>query len=100
MRSTTVITKKNARDLTFGMEQDIDYIAMSFVGRAQESMQLRKMIKVHGKSTPIIAKIKRRATLARLSQIVRVSDAIMIVARDLGNEIPLKKNPMDRKKDR
>jgi pyruvate kinase len=97
VRSTVVITKKDERDLAFGMEQNVDYVAMSFVGGPREIVQLRKMVNNLGRKTPIIAKIERRVALTKLREIIHVSDAIMIARGDLGNEIPLEKIPWTEK---
>jgi pyruvate kinase len=79
------------------MDQGVDYVAMSFVGHPREIVQLRKMIANLGRKTPIIAKIERRIALAKLPEIIHVSDAIMVARGDLGNEIPLEKIPMTEK---
>lgn len=97
VRSAVVITKKDTRDLVFGMEQEVDYVAMSYVGHPREIIQLRKMINDLGRKTPIIAKIERRVALTKLREIIHVSDAIMIARGDLGNEIPLEKIPWTEK---
>ena len=97
IRSTAVITKKDIRDLAFGVEHGVDYVAMSFVGHPREIVQLRKLIHGLGGDIPIIAKIERRVALGRLPEILRVSDAIMVARGDLGNEIPLEKIPWTEK---
>jgi len=86
-----IITPKDLRDLKFGLEQNIDYIAMSYIGKAADVIKLRKFMA--GNVKPIIAKIERRLALANLDEIIKVSDAVMIARGDLGNEVPLEEIP-------
>ncbi len=95
-----IITEKDLKDLKFGIEQNIDYIAMSYVGKADDILKLReKMQEIclpdgrHGKIIPIIAKIERKVAIQNLDEIIKVSDAIMIARGDLGNEVPLEEIP-------
>jgi len=89
-----VITPKDLADLKFGLEQGVDYVAMSFVGDAKDILKLREEINKLGKSTSIIAKIERKVALENINEIINVSDAIMIARGDLGNEIPLEEIPL------
>ncbi len=88
-----VITEKDLRDLEFGLEQNIDYIAMSYVGSKDDIRELKRHIKKLGRKTPVIAKIERRAALDNLDEIIDEADAIMIARGDLGNEVPLEQIP-------
>lgn len=97
-----VITKKDLRDLEFGISQNVDYVAMSFVGTADDVLKLREeMQKIkptspkasRGAIIPIIAKIERKIALENLDKIIEVSDAIMVARGDLGNAIPLEQIP-------
>ena len=87
------ITKKDLRDLEFGLAHSVDYVAMSYVGDAREITQLRNIIKKSGKRTRIIAKIERKKGLKNLGAIIKAADAIMIARGDLGNEVPLEQIP-------
>lgn len=80
-------------DLKFGIEQNVDYVAMSFVGNAQDILKLRDEMKKNGKIIPIIAKIERKIALDNIDEIIKTADAIMIARGDLGNEIPLEQIP-------
>ncbi|MFA6274434.1 MAG: pyruvate kinase [Candidatus Paceibacterota bacterium] len=88
-----IITEKDLADLKFGIEQNVDYVAMSFVGCADDILKLREKMKEFGKIIPIIAKIERKVALDNLDEIIKVSDAVMVARGDLGNEIPLEQIP-------
>jgi pyruvate kinase len=88
-----VITEKDLDDLKFGLEQGLDYVAMSFVGSADDILQLREDMQKFGKVVPIIAKIERKIALDNIDEIIKVSDAVMVARGDLGNEIPLEQIP-------
>lgn len=88
-----VITEKDLRDLKFGLEQNIDYVAMSYVGGKNDVLEIKRHIKKLGRKTPVIAKIERRAALDNLDEIIDEADAIMIARGDLGNEVPLEQIP-------
>jgi len=88
-----IITEKDLTDLKFGIEQEVDYIAMSYVGKEEDILKLRGEIQKFGKIIPIIAKIERKIAVFNIDQIIKVADAIMIARGDLGNEIPLEQIP-------
>jgi len=88
-----VITEKDKRDLKFGLEQNVDYVAMSFVSEAKDVIDLRELMKKQGNIKPIIAKIERKEAVKNLDEIIKTSDAIMIARGDLGQEIPPEKVP-------
>ncbi len=88
-----IITKKDLSDLRFGIEQKIDYVAMSFVGDANDVLKLRKEMKKLGRIIPIIAKIERKIALNNINKIIKAADAVMVARGDLGNEIPLEEIP-------
>lgn len=88
-----VITEKDLRDLEFGLEQNIDYVAMSYVGGKNDVKEIKRRIKELGRKTPVIAKIERKMALDNLDEIIDEADAIMIARGDLGNEVPLEQIP-------
>jgi len=90
---TSVITEKDKKDLAFGLEQAVDYVALSYVGSADDVRELKQLITDEGKQTPVIAKIERAEALKNLTGIVSEADAIMVARGDLGNTIPLEKIP-------
>lgn len=91
--ATEVVTEKDINDLRFGIEQGIEYVAMSYVGSAHDVLRLREEMTKIGKVVPIIAKIERKVALENLSEIIKVADAIMVARGDLGNEIPVEQIP-------
>ncbi|MEI7810161.1 MAG: pyruvate kinase [bacterium] len=88
-----VVTEKDLNDLKFGIEQNVDYVAMSFVGCAADVLGLREKMKEMGKVIPIISKIERKIALENIDEIVKVTDAVMVARGDLGNEVPLEQIP-------
>jgi pyruvate kinase len=88
-----VITEKDIADLTFGIEQGVDYIALSFVGGASDIIKLKQLIKERGGNQKVIAKIERRLAVENLEEILKETDAIMVARGDLGNEFPLEEIP-------
>jgi pyruvate kinase len=95
--STPSVTKKDMEDLAFGLEQDIDYVALSFVRHPDDVVRVKKYIARLGKSTPVIAKIEKPEALEHLRAITRVADGIMVARGDLGVELDLDKVPMIQK---
>lgn len=80
---------EDVEDLKFGVEQKVDLIAASFVNRAED---IREMRKITG-TTPIIAKIESVQAVANLDEIIAEADGIMVARGDLGVEYPLEKLP-------
>jgi len=90
---TPAITEKDKADLAFGLSQDVDYVAMSFVRRSEDVRQAKEIIAHAGHSTPVIAKIEKHEALKDIDNIMDVSDGIMVARGDLGVEIPLENVP-------
>jgi len=88
-----VITEKDINDLSFGIEQKVDYIALSFVGKASDIVELKNLIKEKGGDQKVIAKIERRLAYENLAEIIKETDAVMVARGDLGNEFPLEEIP-------
>jgi len=88
-----VLTEKDIRDLEFGFSEKIEYIALSYVGSADDVNELRKRLPAGDYSPKIIAKIERQEALDNLDEIIAASDAIMIARGDLGQNIPIEKVP-------
>jgi pyruvate kinase len=91
------ITQKDREDILFGLEHELDYIALSFVREADDVLQLRQLIldnKPEKASTiKIIAKIEDQQGVNNLEEIIKVSDGIMVARGDLGVEIDLAELP-------
>src|ERR1035437_968567 len=91
--SKEIITKKDVEDLSFGIEQKVEYVALSFVGTADDIIELKKLIKEKGGNQKVIAKIERKLAYENLDEIIKESDGIMVARGDLGNEFPLEEIP-------
>tara|TARA_Y100000590_G_scaffold468420_1_gene651137 strand:- start:1771 stop:3228 length:1458 start_codon:yes stop_codon:yes gene_type:complete len=95
------ITKKDLNDLDFGLRQEVDYVAVSFVQNAEDVINVRKAmldINPDRAHTPIISKLERPGALENLEAIVNVSDGIMVARGDLGVNIGVEKVPSVQKK--
>jgi len=87
------ITEKDKKDLRFGLENDVDYVALSFVRTAEDILKLKYMIEAEKKDTPVIAKIEKHEALTNIDDIMTACDGIMVARGDLGVEIPLEHVP-------
>ncbi len=91
------LTEKDKEDLLFGLEQGVDWIALSFVRTAQDIDDIKEIIKSKGKTTKVIAKIEKPEALVDIDQIIAKSDALMVARGDLGVEIPMEDVPLAQK---
>ena len=90
----TFLSEQDKADLLFGIEQDVDFVALSFVSKAQDVLDAKDFLAQHGAShIDVIAKIENRAGVKNLSEIMKVSDGIMVARGDLGVEIPYEELP-------
>ena len=95
--SLPCITEKDAVDLAYALEQDVDWVGLSFVRNAQDIVELRERIEAEGKHTRIVAKIEKPEALEDLDGILEETDAVMIARGDLGVEIPKQEVPLVQK---
>ncbi len=83
------ITEKDVEDLVFGVEKDVDFVAVSFVKKAQTIRDIRRILKDAGGDTiSIIAKIENADAVANIEEILEEADGIMVARGDLGVEMP------------
>lgn len=87
------LTDKDLADLDFGLDHDVDYIALSFVRTASDIKNIKDIILQKNKHTPVIAKIEKHEALDHYEDILESADAIMVARGDLGVEIPLEEVP-------
>ena len=93
--SAPSITEKDHHDIGFAVEQDLDYLALSFVRRAEDIAELRELIPRH---LLVVAKIEKDSALDNIESILRASDAVMVARGDLGVELPFEQVPIAQKR--
>lgn len=92
------ITEKDANDIVFGIGQDVDYIAASFVRRASDVLEIRELLEENnGEAIQIIPKIENQEGVDNIDEILEVSDGLMVARGDLGVEIPAEEVPLVQK---
>ncbi len=90
----TYLSEQDKKDLLFGIEHSVDFVACSFVSKAQDILDVRNFLKEHGSTDiDLIAKIENRTGVNNLNEILDVSDGIMIGRGDMGVEIPYEELP-------
>jgi pyruvate kinase len=95
--SLPAFTAKDREDLKFGIEQGVDFVALSYVRSAQDVREAREFMHSLGADIPIIAKIEKHEAMANLQEILAAVDGLMVARGDLGVEIPLERVPMMQK---
>lgn len=95
--SAPSLTEKDKEDLLFGIEHKVDWIALSFVRRAEDIDDIKKIITEHKSLAKVVAKIEKPEALANIDAIIKATDAIMVARGDLGVEIPLADVPVAQK---
>ena len=91
--SASSITDHDKEFIKFAVEHGVDYLAVSFVGDPKDINTCREVIESFGGKQMVIAKIERVAAIEKLTQIIKIADAVMIARGDLGNEVPLEEIP-------
>lgn len=92
------LTRKDRRDLEFGLENNVDWIAISFVRTAGDVLELKNLIKERGKHAKVVAKIERPEAIKNIDAIVKASDGLMVARGDLGVEIAMEEVPIHQKR--
>jgi pyruvate kinase len=88
--TTSSLTNKDIDDIQFGLEQGMDYVALSFVQNKEDIERLRALV---GDEVKIISKIERPIAVKNIDSIIQASDAIMVARGDLGIEMPMEEIP-------
>ncbi len=96
--SLPALTDKDRRDAAWALENQLDYVALSFVRRPEDVQQLRELIRRSGHDAGVIVKIEKREALARLDEIVAQADAVMVARGDLGVEMDVWEVPLAQKR--
>ena len=88
------LTDKDRADVKFAVEQDLDYLALSFVRRAQDVEALRELVP---KGVLVVAKIEKDSALENIESIIQAADGVMVARGDLGVELPFEEVPLAQK---
>ena len=99
--SVPTLTEKDIKDLEWGIDHKMDYVAVSFVREREDIMRVRRIIENYGgpdQKINIVAKIETKQSVQNLEEIVQVVDGIMIARGDLGVEMPTEEVPMVQKR--
>ncbi|MCB9189588.1 MAG: pyruvate kinase [Flavobacteriales bacterium] len=96
--SQPCLTEKDLIDLDFCLEHNLDWIGLSFVRSARDIIELKHIISSKNKSSKVVAKIEKPEAIAELSDIIKITDAVMVARGDLGVEIPMQDVPLLQKK--
>jgi pyruvate kinase len=91
------LTEKDLKDLEFGIKHELDWIALSFVRKAQDIQSMRAILDKHKSLSRIVAKIEKPEALSNIDEIIAATDAVMVARGDLGVEIWLEEVPMVQK---
>jgi pyruvate kinase len=92
------LTEKDKQDLSFGLSQGVDYVALSFVRTAAEVRLVRDICEAWGRPTPVVAKLETPQAIEHLEAIVLASDAVMVARGDLGVEFSPEHVPVIQRK--
>ncbi len=95
--SAPSLTEKDLADLYFGLKQNLDWVALSFVRKAEDILSLREILNTEKSTTRIVAKIEKPEALENIDGILAETDAIMVARGDLGVEIMMEDVPMVQK---
>lgn len=87
------LTEKDRRDLLYGLDMGVDYVALSFVRSAADIHDIKRIIHRQNKQTPVIAKFEKHEALHNVDAIVAAADGVMVARGDLGVEIALERVP-------
>ena len=96
--SLSALTEKDVKDAIFAVQQEVDWIALSFVRFSQDLIDLQNLIKEHSEhKIPIIAKIEKPEAVENIDKIVAYCDGLMVARGDLGVEVPAQEVPLIQK---
>ncbi len=92
--SIRALTDKDRHDLAFGLQQGVDWVALSFVRNPSDMLEIRELIRSHGHSTPVVAKIEKFEAIDSIDSILPLCDGVMVARGDLGVEMPAEEVPL------
>ena len=92
--SVKALTDKDREDLIFGLDQGVDWVALSFVRNPQDVLEIKDLISSAGKQVPVIAKIEKHEAIDQMEAILALCDGVMVARGDLGVELPAEDVPI------
>lgn len=95
--SVPTLTDKDISDIVWGIEHNVDYVAVSFVRTKEDILSVRKILEENSGEAKIIAKIETRSSVENIDEILAVVDGVMVARGDLGVEMPTEDVPMVQK---
>lgn len=96
--SVKALTEKDKEDLMFGLDQGVDWVALSFVRNPQDVLEIKDIIANAGKSVPVIAKIEKHEAIEQMEAVLSLCDGVMVARGDLGVELPAEDVPILQKR--
>ncbi len=96
--SIKALTDKDREDLVFGLDQGVDWVALSFVRNADDVREIKELIAGAGKEVPVIVKIEKHEAIEQIEDILALSDGVMVARGDLGVEMPAEEVPLLQKR--
>jgi pyruvate kinase len=96
--SIKAMTDKDRQDLMFGLDQGVDWVALSFVRNPQDVLEIKELIASAGKQVPVIVKIEKHEAIEQMEAILSLSDGVMVARGDLGVELPAEDVPILQKR--
>jgi len=96
--SVKALTEKDKEDLMFGLDQGVDWVALSFVRNPEDIDEIKGLIASAGKSVPVIAKIEKHEAITDMQAVLEKCDGVMVARGDLGVELPAEDVPILQKR--
>ncbi|NMG11223.1 pyruvate kinase [Brasilonema sp. UFV-L1] len=96
--SVKAMTEKDREDLMFGLDQGVDWVALSFVRNPQDMIEIKELISTTGKQVPVIAKIEKHEAIEQMEAVLALCDGVMVARGDLGVELPAEDVPVLQKR--
>jgi pyruvate kinase len=96
--SIKALTDKDRKDLMFGLDQGVDWVALSFVRNPQDVLEIKELISNAGKAVPVVVKIEKHEAIEQMEAILSIADGVMVARGDLGVELPAEDVPILQKR--
>lgn len=96
--SVKALTDKDREDLLFGLDQGVDWVALSFVRNPEDVLEIKEIISAAGKQVPVIVKIEKHEAIEQMEAILSLSNGVMVARGDLGVELPAEDVPILQKR--